>query len=310
MTNQYFRYIFILYFSMFNAAFSEKIQVLVTHPLLQDLVQQIGQEHTTVSLLIGSDNNLYHQELSSKHDKQLIDSDIVFLSGMGLEKYQNELEDKIGKNKVVDISQSFLTLATIDVANYNIHKNHAHKHRHNDKIDHAHLITAPHWWHSTSNWALAADVVMKKLVELDETNSQFYHNSHKEFQLKMEALTQWIVDQLSFIPQQNRTLVTSHAAFSYFGTELAWENIALNGTRGESPNYPNFYSEIKQNLKRKNIKVLFPGTKLYPPTIVQLAKDLEAKIAEPLITHESPSIEKLFQYNTGVIRRAFSHLSP
>ena len=151
---------YVLFLTLAQVACAE-VKVAVLHPLLGDLVQQIGGEQVVVIDLIGPKGDPHKFEPGAKELRAAKGAQLYFVSGKGLEPYLPKLRNTVGAQKVIEVGDKFPTLQAKVLCQ---HGDHAHFHKQDD----------PHWWHSIDCWRRAANKVRDELVKVDAANEALY----------------------------------------------------------------------------------------------------------------------------------------
>lgn len=197
------------------------LQATVTVGMVADLVREIGGEHVQVEQLLGSgtDPHLYRPQ---RDDAVKIDrADIVFYNGYLLEGKLAEQLQKTAQRKRVcavaeGIDRSLLGGGILS------------------ESTNGHADADPHCWMDVSLWIEAAKVVRDELVAFDPKHAQSYQANYEGLASRLQSLHEYGKSVLSSIPEQQRVLITSHDAFSYFGRAYGIEVEAIQGISTES----------------------------------------------------------------------------
>jgi manganese/zinc/iron transport system substrate-binding protein len=176
---------------------NDKLKVLSTTAMIDDIVGQIGKERINHIPLITGEIDPHSYELVKGDDEKLSLARIIFYNGLGLEhgaslRYQIEHHrNAIGLGNVLLETQPDLIL-------------HADK-----EID-------PHIWMDISLWSHIIDPIVEAFSQADPDGKEFYQANGQQLLEKMLTEHQIIYNDLQRIPEEKRFLVTSHDAFNYF----------------------------------------------------------------------------------------------
>lgn len=176
---------------------NNKLKVLSTTAMIDDIVGHIGKERVDHIPLITGEIDPHSYELVKGDDEKLSLAMIIFYNGLGLEhgaslRYQIEHHrNAIGVGNLILEEQPDLIL-------------HADK-----EID-------PHIWMDISLWSHIIDPIVDALSQADPDGKEVYQANAKQLLEKMFNQHQSIYDDLQRIPEEKRFLVTSHDAFNYF----------------------------------------------------------------------------------------------
>ena len=175
------RLFLVLLFLVVPSSLFATLKVGSLHPLMTDLVRQVGGENVTL-VEIGRPGVDLHTFAPRQKDLRALSScHLVVASGKGIEPYLGDLRDSLGAIPVVEVGRSLPSrkLSAADSL-YVCCPNHSH-----GAID-------PHWWHDVKNMERAAKVVARALAEADPANAAVYKARGKEAQSRYAALNRWV----------------------------------------------------------------------------------------------------------------------
>ena len=81
----------------------------------------------------------------------------------------------------------------------------------------------PHIWFNVALWMDAVKVVEEALIALDKKNEAIYRENTKIYLEELKLLHEDTRRKIAAIPVNQRTLVTAHDAFGYFGRAYGFE---------------------------------------------------------------------------------------
>lgn len=278
---------FLLGMALVSLAHAE-VKVAVLHPLLGDLVQQIGGEQVKVIDLIGASGDPHKFEPGAKELRAAQGAQLYFVSGKGLEPYLPKLRDNVGAQRVIEVGEKLPTLQAKVLCQ---HGDHAHFHQQDD----------PHWWHSIDCWRRAANRVRDELVKVDPANEAVYKARARKVRKEFAELRRWSERELAKVPKEHRTLATAHAAFAYFCNEHKWKMLAVQGQNREREDSPKFVAEVAKSIKEEKVLAVFPEQRSNPKMLKTVAEEVGIKVGQPLIADGGASITEMFQHNVKTI---------
>jgi manganese/zinc/iron transport system substrate-binding protein len=195
----------------------EKPLVVATTPMVGDLVRAIGGDRIDLVVLIppGTDPHLWTPTRSDV--LQVLDADAVFMNGLMLEGRAGDsfARVEISGRPVVRIAE---TLAKTELLT--------------DQSNSSHFD--PHIWMDPTLWAKTAPTVRDTLSKLDEDGTETYARNLAAFEAEATALDRECALAIGSIPPSNRTLVTAHDAFGYFGRRYGLKVQGIQGISTES----------------------------------------------------------------------------
>jgi len=195
----------------------ERYSIVCTVGMITDLAERIAGERATVSGLIpsGTDPHLF---LPSRTDVATLSrGDVIFYNGLLLEGRMTDVLVRAasGGKPVVAVTESLdesYLLAPPDFAG------------HHD----------PHVWMDPSAWAKAAEVVRDHLIAFDPSGRDEYTANTEKVLADIAGLNAYAEAVLATVPQNQRTIVTAHDAFNYFGRRFGFEVVGIQGISTDS----------------------------------------------------------------------------
>ncbi len=275
---------------------SAAIKVAATHPLIGDLVRQVGGTHVSVVDLLKPGGDAHHFEPTAGDLRELRGAVVVFASGKHLESYLDKLADSLGAGvRIVEVGRTIPSLK-IEPGNDVFMCCPAHA---KGGID-------PHWWHSAENMARAARIVADELAAADPPRAAAYKEGGQATARKMLALKAWGQQQMAAIPRNERKLVTAHAAFGYLSKEFGCKFIPILGLSREEDYSPAYIAEAVKLIRSQRIRAVFPEDQANPKILREIIRETGVKLGKPLIadgtaTGAGSTFEGMFRHNIQVI---------
>ncbi len=188
-----------------------RLKVVCTTNIVGDTVSTIGGGEVQVITMMGPGIDPHMYKARESDVLALADADLVFYSGLHLEAKLGDVFERMGGGVravavTAEIPESRL-LASPDYA---------------DMHD-------PHVWFDVRLWRTAAQKIAATLAEADADNSALYLRRGEEYVAELARLDEFVRQQVSRIPEEQRVLVTAHDAFGYFGEAYGFEVVGLQG---------------------------------------------------------------------------------
>lgn len=137
----------------------------------------------------------------------------------------------------------------------------------------------PHIWFDVSLWKESLMYLKNSLSELemvDDNRANDYLNS-------LDTLHAWVKDQIGFVPDSNRILLTAHDAFSYFGRAYEIEVIGLQGISTVAEYGLRDVSEMVDLILERNIRAVFVESSISPRAMEAVVSGVRQKGGEIVI---------------------------
>ncbi len=232
-------------------AMAKTVDAVASFSILGDIAQEVGGEHVKVTTLVGPDGDPHSFEPSPKDSKAINASDVVFVSGLGLEGWIDRLVTASGyKGHVVTASEGV----------------NSRKMEEDGK-----QITDPHAWNSMANGVIYATNVMNALIKADPEDADYFRQRGTAYIEQLQKLDAWAKTEFTGIPQSKRKVLTSHDAFGYFGQEYHVSFMAPVGFSTEAEASASGVASLIKQIKEEKVKTYFIENQTDPRLVKQIA---------------------------------------
>ncbi|HXH18831.1 MAG TPA: zinc ABC transporter substrate-binding protein [Chitinophagales bacterium] len=197
-----------------NTHSDTELYIVTTTGMLGDAVKNIVGDKARVESLMGPgvDPHLY-KATQSDLDK-LNKADLIFYNGLFLEGKMEDILDKLSRSKkAVAVGDRLDPSRVLKTSQTSAGK----------------LNTDPHVWFDVSLWAEVVGIIASAMQEFDPGNAAVYQENFSNYSVELKELHQWVRTEIATIPVEQRVLITSHDAFSYFGRAYEIEVHGLQG---------------------------------------------------------------------------------
>jgi zinc/manganese transport system substrate-binding protein len=266
------------------------LKIAVLHPLIGDLVSQIGGSNVEVIDLIGPNGDPHHFEVKPEDLKKAEQATIYLVAGMGLEGYLPKLKTILGdKAQVIEIGA---TLPALEGACD--HEGHDHSHEH--ELD-------PHWWHSIDLFRRAVGIVSEVLAKASPTHAATFEQNAAAYRIQLDGLENWSKREIARIPRDGRHLATAHAAFNYFCKDFGFTAHPVQGINREQMPDPQALATLVADLKKNQVMAIFPEKESNPKILQTLTHDTGIRLGEPLIADGTGGLGyvEMYRHNVSAI---------
>ena len=248
----------------------DKPLVVATTPMVGDLVREIGGDRIDLVVLIapGTDPHLWTPTRSEV--MKVLEADAVFMNGLMLEGRAGDAFARVelSGRPVVRVAEK---LPKSDLLT--------------DQQNSSHFD--PHVWMDPVLWAKTAPAVRDALAKIDPDGKASYDRNLTAFETAAAALDRDCSLAINTIPVAQRTLVTAHDAFGYFGRRYGLAVRGIQGLSTESEPSLGDIEELVGKISEERIPAIFIETTVSDRTVRAVvdgcaAKGHELKIGEAL----------------------------
>src|SRR5688572_2644216 len=193
------------------------LNVVTTTGMIADIVKNVGGDRVQAIALMGPGVDPHLYKASEGDVIRLQEADVIFYNGLHLEAQMGDVLERMND----------FGIKTVAVT---------------DKIDRTLLGSPPefqgnydpHVWFDVTLWMKAVEQVRDTLMEMDSTSSAMYEANADSYLAALEELHQYVLQQASTLPTEQRILITAHDAFNYFGRAYGFEVRGLQGISTEA----------------------------------------------------------------------------
>lgn len=241
----------------------EKIKILSTTSMINDIVKVIGGDHVKGLTLIQGDLDPHSYQLVKGDDEKLRMADVIFYNGLGLEHGPSLYHYLHNNTRAIPLGDR-------------IEQNSP------DSILFVQGQKDPHIWMDIALWSKIIPIIVDVLSTQDPQHASEYQANGINVQKDLFQAHANVKEIMHAIPENRRYLVTSHDAFNYFtraylstDEELklgGWEKrfAAPEGLAPESQLSTTNIRSIIDHMHQHNVQLLFPESNVSRDSIKKI----------------------------------------
>ena len=280
-------------FLLINTTWAQdKKIVLATASMLADMAENIagGEVRVHTIVPIGGDPHIY--DPTPNDVQRVLKADLILKNGLTFEGWLEELIENSGtKAKTVRVTEGITPISSKEYKN----------------------SSDPHAWMDASLGLTYIKNIKDALVELAPEHQQTFEFNYGVYKKQLEALDQYITQQIQTIPAEKRVLITSHDAFQYYGRKYGIRLEAILGTSTDAEVQTSDIQRLNKVIRTNNVPAVFIESTVNPKLLKQLAADNNITIGGQLYADSigdkdspAPSYLDMLTYNTDVIVKALT----
>ncbi|MFJ5507447.1 metal ABC transporter substrate-binding protein [Pectobacterium jejuense] len=254
-----------------SAQAAEKLKVITTFTIIQDIAQNIAGDAATVESITKPGAEIHDYQPTPHDIVKTQSAQLVLWNGMNLERWFTRFFENVKNVPAVVVTEGITPLPIREGA-YNGNPN-------------------PHAWMSPSNALIYIENIRKGLVQADPANAETYNRNAKAYAEKIKALDAPLRERLARIPEQQRWLVTSEGAFSYLAKDYQFNEVYLWPINADEQGSPQQVRRVIDTVREKAIPVVFSESTVSDKPAKQVSKETGAKYGGVLYV-DSLSTEK------------------
>ncbi|KFF72231.1 iron-binding protein [Pectobacterium brasiliense] len=254
-----------------SAQAAEKLKVITTFTIIQNIAQNIAGDAATVESITKPGAEIHDYQPTPRDIVKTQSAQLVLWNGMNLERWFTRFFENVKNVPAVVVTEGITPLPIREGA-YNGNPN-------------------PHAWMSPSNALIYIENIRKGLVQADPANAETYNRNAKAYAEKIKALDAPLRERLARIPEQQRWLVTSEGAFSYLAKDYQFNEVYLWPINADEQGSPQQVRRVIDTVREKAIPVVFSESTVSDKPAKQVSKETGAKYGGVLYV-DSLSTEK------------------
>ena len=248
------------------------LNVVTTTGMIADIVKNVGGDRVQATALMGPGVDPHLYKASEGDVIRLQEADVIFYNGLHLEAQMGDVLERMNDFGVKTVAVT-------------------------DKIDRSLLESPPefqgnydpHVWFDVTLWMKAVEQIRDTLMEMDSASSAKYEANADSYLAALEELHQYVLEQASTVPTEQRILITAHDAFNYFGRAYGFEVRGLQGISTEAQAGTGDVQALADFIVEKQIPAIFvessvPQRNVEAVQAAVQAKGFEVKIGGSLFS--------------------------
>jgi manganese/iron transport system substrate-binding protein len=233
------------------------LRVVTTFTVIQDIAQNVAGSAAIVESITRPGAEIHDYQPTPLDVVKAQSADLVLWNGMNLERWFERFFDNVREVPSVVVSEGIPPMGIAE-GPYTGKPN-------------------PHAWMSPSNGVIYVANIRRALAKHDPDNAVIYAKNAAEYAAKIKALDDPLRQRLAAIPDSQRWLVTSEAAFSYLARDYGLRELYLWPINADEQGTPKQVRRVIDEVRRNKIPVVFSESTISDKPARQVAKETGAK---------------------------------
>lgn len=278
-------------FSLFSptAAWADSpTPVVATFSVVGDMVKRIGGEHVKLTTLVGPDGDAHVYQPTPKDARAVNQAEVLIVNGLEFEGWLERLSEAADFNGTLVVATTGIDAIPFD--DHDDHDDHAKHDDHDDHEKHAgggheghdHGAFDPHAWQSLDNAVIYVDNITAALAKADPEHAGAFYANREAYVAEIKALDVEIDALIAALPEDRRTVVTSHDAFGYFADQYGLTFEAPQGLSTESEPSAADVAKMITQIREDGISAVFVESITDNRLLEQIANETGATIGGTL----------------------------
>lgn len=306
----------------------EKLNVIATFSILGDIVANVGGDRVEVTTLVGPDGDAHVFQPAPADAQAVAGAQVIVANGLGFEGWMDRLVEASGtKATIISASEGIAPIAFGEEKHDHAEgEAHDHDHAEGEAHDHDHAKEEagheghdhgafdPHAWQSVTNVALYVGNIERGLAAADPAGAEIYKVNAAAYLAELDALDAEIRAAVAALPEDRRTVVTSHDAFGYFAADYGLTFVAPQGVSTEAEASAQDVAALITQIREAGIAAVFVENIADRRLLDQIAAETGAAIGGTLYSDalsgpEGPAATYLamMRHNLGALTQALTN---
>ena len=327
---------------------NEPISVVATFSILGDMVERIGGEHVSVTTLVGPDGDTHVYQPTPADARAVSEAQVLIVNGLEFEGWIDRLVDASDFDGTRVVATKGIELIAFEDDHGDEHGNehgdehaegehhdehgdehaegehhdehgdeHAEGEHHDEHGDehahHHHGAFDPHAWQSLGNAVTYVDNITAALAQTDPDNAATFYQNRAAYVAEIQALDAEIHEIVAGLPENRRTVVTSHDAFQYFGRDYGLTFLAPQGLSTESEASAQDVARLIEQMREERVSAVFVENITDSRLLEQIASETGASIGGTLYPGAlsgpdgpAPTYLDMMRHNATTLAQALS----
>jgi manganese/zinc/iron transport system substrate-binding protein len=249
------------------------IEVVATIGMVGDVVREVGGACVDVTVLMGPGIDPHLYRASAGDVQRLGRADLIVYNGYNLEGQLGAVLATL-RRRTPAIALAERIGAALDEQRLLAGE---------DAFDGQ---TDPHLWGAADLWSYGADVIADAIAELAPACADDARERAAAFRAQLAALHAWALESAASVPETNRTIVSAHDAFAYFGAAYGFEVAGIEGISTESEASIADIRATADLIVELGVPAIFVETTISPRTIEAVVAAVRSRGADVAIGGE------------------------
>jgi zinc/manganese transport system substrate-binding protein len=267
----------------------DKIKVVASFSILGDFVQKVGGDQVEVTTIVGPDGDAHVYEPKPNDAKAMAAAQVVFFNSLAFEGWLDRLVESSGyKGKLVK-STDGIKLKQMD-----------------GEPD-------PHAWQSAVNAQIYVKNIAEALCVVEKPDCDVFKANAEAYSKELAAVNDEIKTAVGKIPENRRTVITSHDAFGYFSQEYGITFLAPEGLSTESEASAKDVAKLIEQIREDKASAIFVENISDPRLVEQIASETGLRIGGALYSDAlsskdgpAPTYVDMMKHNARLLTEAMT----
>jgi zinc/manganese transport system substrate-binding protein len=254
-------------------ALAEPLKVVASFSIIGDFAKNVGGDRIELTTLVGPNGDAHVYEPKPQDAVATAGADVVLVNGLHFEGFlQRLVEASATKAAIVELAKGVKQLEMGDEQ----HGQEA------SELGHDHGVIDPHAFQSIANAKIYVKNIADAFCAADAAGCDAYKANAAAYTRQLDALETEVKAAVAAIPEDKRTVITSHDAFGYFAHEYGIVFLAPEGISTEAEASAADVAKLIQQVRHDKASAIFVENITNQRLIEQIAGETGLKIGGTL----------------------------
>lgn len=226
--------------------------VLTTFTVIQDMASRVAGEFCQVESITKAGAEIHDYEPTPDDLKRAQKAQLILNNGLGLERWFERFVDDSPAQRA-DLSEG-ITAIPIAEGDYQGQAN-------------------PHAWMSPTNGKIYVENIVRALSNLVPDHAKDFEANGNAYKKELDNISSHLIEELSALPENQRTLVTCEGAFSYLCRDTNMKELYLWAVNAADEGTPQQIAKVVEAVKSQQIPAVFCESTVSPKAMQQVADE-------------------------------------
>ena len=231
--------------------------VLTTFTVIQDMASRVAGEFCQVESITKAGAEIHDYEPTPDDLKRAQKAQLILNNGLGLERWFERFVDESPAQRT-DLSEG-ITAIPIAEGDFQGQAN-------------------PHAWMSPENGKIYVENIVRALSSLVPDHAKDFKANGDAYKKELDSISSRLIEELSALPENQRTLVTCEGAFSYLCRDTNMKELYLWAVNAADEGTPQQIAKVVEAVKSQQIPAVFCESTVNPKAMQQVADETGATL--------------------------------
>ncbi len=244
---------------------AEPLRVVATFSVLADMTRQVAGDHARVETLAPVGAEVHEHELAPSDFVNIERADLVLVNGYTLEQWMDQLESAAGVEVPVIAVAEATGAETLPIT-----------------VGDFEGEPDPHLWMNPEIATRYVEVITDALADLVPEAEEGLRANAEAYTTDIARAAEEAAGLLAEVPEDQRLLITSEAAFLYFADAFGWRHEGVWGSNAETEGTPSQIRRIVDLVEAESPRAVFYESTISDRHVRAVSEDTGVAVHGPL----------------------------